>query len=562
MEDYAIEGTGDPNTRLDIDDFSTNPEYTIQWGLFLRSLAKLQLAPPEEAIGYYRIAGIHGWPLVTWPELEAQPGKTMYCSHGNTRFLTWHRAYLLLIEQRIVEIALELAAGAPPALQDQYTEEAKKIRVPIWDWACKPALPASMVKPDALVIIPENDPVNPTSIPNPLYSYKSTGDSRDPFINETTRFPDDEVEKNMINSNLRSLVYHAITQNKEYNDFSNTISGGASSIEQPHNNVHNAISAIMQDPMVTAFDPVFWVVHVAIDYYYVMWQTINPDVLYSDNWGTDTLNLHLRPFNRAPPTGPWTSRMVQRSEDFFPTTWQFGFQYPETLVDWTPDQRLKAVQDAIKRYAPPPKSTGEYPPGATKREDLVDLPGYRSGFPDEATFRREWRVVIKVKKNLLDSNFTIFFFLGQSSDNPGEWGTHPNTVGSFNSLKAPLESCKNCQDHEAHLMHGSIYLTDRMHHSLPDGTQLHDKEPVSRWLTERLDWRIRKADGTEFHLPGGDTTSLSVGVESFMEAYAPIDRNRVPIESDDKNILGHTFDHEKHPMITAPRSSKGGDTIS
>jgi hypothetical protein len=59
--------------------------------------------------------------------------------------------------------------------------------------------------------------------------------------------------------------------------------------------------------------------HVAIDYYYVMWQTINPDVLYSDNWGTDTLNLHLRPFNRAPPTGPWTSRMVQRSEDFFPT---------------------------------------------------------------------------------------------------------------------------------------------------------------------------------------------------------------------------------------------------
>jgi hypothetical protein len=59
MADYAIEGTGDPNTRLDIDDFSTNPEYTIQWSLFLRSLAKLQLAPPEEAIGYYRIAGIN-----------------------------------------------------------------------------------------------------------------------------------------------------------------------------------------------------------------------------------------------------------------------------------------------------------------------------------------------------------------------------------------------------------------------------------------------------------------------------------------------------------------------
>lgn len=60
MDDpYAIEGTGAPETRLDIDVFSTNPDYKIRWDLFLRALAVVQSAPPEDAMGFYRIAGIN-----------------------------------------------------------------------------------------------------------------------------------------------------------------------------------------------------------------------------------------------------------------------------------------------------------------------------------------------------------------------------------------------------------------------------------------------------------------------------------------------------------------------
>lgn len=57
--DFAVEGTGEPNTRLDIDDFSTNVDYRIRWGLFLQAMAKLQLAGPDDPLGYYRVAGKH-----------------------------------------------------------------------------------------------------------------------------------------------------------------------------------------------------------------------------------------------------------------------------------------------------------------------------------------------------------------------------------------------------------------------------------------------------------------------------------------------------------------------
>lgn len=56
-----INGTGTLNTRLNIDVLSDpapgNP-HKIQWDLFLRSLLELQQAPPEDPLGYYRIAGI------------------------------------------------------------------------------------------------------------------------------------------------------------------------------------------------------------------------------------------------------------------------------------------------------------------------------------------------------------------------------------------------------------------------------------------------------------------------------------------------------------------------
>lgn len=57
-----IDGTGDPNTRYNIDTFS-NPESSdeikIQWSLYVRAVAALQALPVSDPLSYFRIAGIY-----------------------------------------------------------------------------------------------------------------------------------------------------------------------------------------------------------------------------------------------------------------------------------------------------------------------------------------------------------------------------------------------------------------------------------------------------------------------------------------------------------------------
>lgn len=111
---------------------------------------------------------------------------------------------------------------------------------------------------------------------------------------------------------------------------------------------------------------------------------------------------------------------------------------------------------------------------------------------DEASLRREWRVVIKVKNDLVVDNFTIFVFLGDSGESPADWDTAASTVGSFSTFKAPLESCSNCQEKSGQFIYGAVYMTDMLHDLLPHSARLENKETVTPWLISKLDWRIRQ----------------------------------------------------------------------
>lgn len=58
----VIEGTGDPNTRYNIDTFSSaesSLEIQIQWSLYVRAVAVLQTLPVSDPLSYFRIAGIY-----------------------------------------------------------------------------------------------------------------------------------------------------------------------------------------------------------------------------------------------------------------------------------------------------------------------------------------------------------------------------------------------------------------------------------------------------------------------------------------------------------------------
>lgn len=178
-------------------------------------------------------------------------------------------------------------------------------------------------------------------------------------------------------------------------------------------------------------------------------------------------------------------------------------------------------------------------------------------------------MLIKVQDDLVAGNFAVFVFLGE----PGpvaEWGSNENSVGVFHTFKANFENCRNCQDHQGEPFHASVYLTEELSDALPANVGLEDKVPVASFLAKELSWRVRKvrgkclsttiisltqifmqADGTEFHVGASHAAKLSVKVDSYIEAYVPIDSHGHLLDCDSERIVGVTFDHVEHPEITA-----------
>lgn len=99
------------------------------FNMYILALAELQSKPESYELSYYGIAGIHGAPFIGWqePDRGVMAG---YCTHDSVIFCTWHRPYLVLMEQQIIEAALTIAGGFSGGDAKKYTEAAKKIRLP------------------------------------------------------------------------------------------------------------------------------------------------------------------------------------------------------------------------------------------------------------------------------------------------------------------------------------------------------------------------------------------------------------------------------------------------
>lgn len=66
------------------------------------------------------------------------------------------------------------------------------------------------------------------------------------------------------------------------------------------------------------------------------------------------------------------------------STWVFGVQYPETLVQWTNKEREDAAWAAIRTYAPP-ITRKAYPPGAIPKKGKFAQPSYPDDLPGMLT---------------------------------------------------------------------------------------------------------------------------------------------------------------------------------
>jgi hypothetical protein len=165
------------------------------------------------------------------------------CQHGNQLFLTWHRMYLWYFER-----VLQQAAGD------------STLRLPYWDYATDPALPAAYR--DATYV---NE--GGATVPNPLRV-----EARQPGLN---------AGSSSLLAGARSAA--GAMPSTSYGPFNDAIQN------TPHGSVHCAIvtgncpNGLMGSVPVSALDPIFYAHHTNIDRLYECWLKVNePARLPSD----------------------------------------------------------------------------------------------------------------------------------------------------------------------------------------------------------------------------------------------------------------------------------------
>ncbi|KAK3319425.1 hypothetical protein B0H66DRAFT_603970 [Apodospora peruviana] len=202
----ALTGENVDRKRMDIDQLIVKQPHTFN--LFLQALIKVQEDP--SIVGWYQLAGIHGWPTALWREVPQRgwelvskdtwdnnaktfkDGAGGYCAHGVYIFGTWHRPYLALLEQTLYRTMYTIAESyTDSAVRSRYLEAVQEFRLPYYDyfrprggevtfnlgggrsktfpWDFR--LPDVFMEPTLTVrFAPDDKPKD--GIPNPLYSYR------------------------------------------------------------------------------------------------------------------------------------------------------------------------------------------------------------------------------------------------------------------------------------------------------------------------------------------------------------------------------------------------------
>lgn len=288
----------------------------------MRAFKGIKELPPEDPRSFFVLGGYHGEPFrgAGWGNASYWGG---YCNHGNVLFPTWHRVYLLKLEEALRSI---------PGCAD--------VTLPFWDETS----PTSLAKGIPWALTQENYTLDGVSIPNPLRSYVFQINVRDhlsPFPDadyskpkgyETVRyplsglvgpadiattkahnaqFPDHAKNVDIVNWLTSSITvdgkviptnvhgkYLACLDAPNYTVFSNTTSAAAwndnapvkaTPLESPHNSMHLAVGGFdlpnlgdfspipgangdMGENDTAGFDPIFFFHHCFVDRVFWLWQ--------------------------------------------------------------------------------------------------------------------------------------------------------------------------------------------------------------------------------------------------------------------------------------------------
>ncbi|KAF8841411.1 Di-copper centre-containing protein [Paxillus ammoniavirescens] len=330
--------------RLPVEELKATQPY--QWTLFVLGYAWIQgkpipfpgvVQPPlTPAASLMEVGGIHGKPYREYsgdgrPPAEASSDFDYldkkdtnpvlsrfggYCNHASVTFPTWHRPYVMLIEQAIGDYATNVAEQIERTASEAglWVPAAKQLRFPYWDWADPKVqhngLPSLFYSNDLPIVAPGKKTV---TVPNPLSSFKFPYIPED-FQNVTrggatayfqewpqtyrhaassptpggSNIPELQAELKAKAKSLRESIGLLFTlpdrgdSSTMYDEFSNTRNesrrimdySNSGSLEGVHNAIHGIIggNGHMGNPDYAGFDPIFYFHHSNVDRLLALWE--------------------------------------------------------------------------------------------------------------------------------------------------------------------------------------------------------------------------------------------------------------------------------------------------
>jgi tyrosinase len=297
----------------------------------MRAWKGIKELPPDDPNSFFVIAGYHGEPFrgAGWGNASFWGG---YCNHGNVLFPTWHRAYVLRLENALRSIKGCDDVTLP--FWDETSEESLKNGIP-WALTRKNfeldgqtipnplrsfTLPQNIV--DHIQFAPDADYsklAGYETVRYPLSGLVGTDDDKAKTKAHNALYPEYDKNVEILNGNVVAWLnttivvqdqmiggmvkdkYVACLAAPNYTVFSNTTSAAewndnnppARSLESPHNSIHLAVGGFdlpgigpakgdaspifgangdMGENDTASMDPIFFFHHCFVDRVFWLWQ--------------------------------------------------------------------------------------------------------------------------------------------------------------------------------------------------------------------------------------------------------------------------------------------------
>ncbi|MEB3334834.1 MAG: tyrosinase family protein [Cyanobacteriota bacterium] len=302
----------------------------------MRAWQGIKALPASDPNSFFTIGGFHGEPFrgAGWGNASYWGG---YCNHGNVLFPTWHRLYLLRLEDALrtipgcEEVTLPFWDETSPASRTQGIPWALTAETFVLDGQTIANPLRSFVLNAAIVDHISGDdpnyskPLGYETVRYPLSGLVGTPADQQQTAAHNAQFPSHAQRVQLLNDNIKNWLgsqivvngqtvptnvawkYQRCLQAPNYTVFSNTTSAAQWNgdlptaaapvvpLESPHNNIHLAVGGYdvptgpnagdfspipgangdMGENDTAALDPIFYFHHCFIDYVFWRWQLLH-----------------------------------------------------------------------------------------------------------------------------------------------------------------------------------------------------------------------------------------------------------------------------------------------